>query len=128
MQDGSTRKLSSAEVGRAMFLSRHDARLVAVEGPSAGLEVPLRAASLSIGRGPGVDVTVDDEAMSREHVSVELGRSGFRVRDLGSTNGVMVNGRSVADVDLQDGDRVQVGEHTFQYVVEETHQGGTYEL
>ena len=128
MQDGNTRKLSGAQVGQALFLSRHEACLVVIEGPSAGAEFRLSSPSQTIGRGPGVDIVIRDDAMSQEHVAVELGRHGFRVRDLGSTNGVVVNGRSIADVDLEDGDRIRVGEHTLQYVVEETHHGGTFEI
>jgi len=128
MQDGSTRKLMRSEVEQALFLARHDASLVVLEGSGSGSEYALESASQTLGRGPGVDIVLHDDALSREHAVIELAADGFRVRDLGSTNGLTVNGRAVAGADLQHGDRIGVGEHTVQFVLVKHDQVETFEL
>lgn len=120
MRDGSTRKLPAAE-GRTprAFLDRHQAVLVSTNGPEAGTEYPLERACTRIGRGPGVELSFGDQAMSRQHAAIELAADGFRLRDLGSTNGCLVNGAKVQAADLKHADRIRIGEHEFQLVIAE---------
>jgi pSer/pThr/pTyr-binding forkhead associated (FHA) protein len=66
-----------------------------------------------------VDLEFRDGAMSREHAALERLDEGYRVRDLASTNGVFVNGRETLVRELEHGDRVQIGDYVFQYLVEE---------
>ena len=117
-----TRKIAHA--GEApdpeRFFARHRASIVLVSGPSAGSgytagEYELEWDAVSLGRGPGVDVAIDDECMSRKHAVLELSREGFRVRDVGSTNGIVVNGAQVQIAELKHGDRFELGDHTFEY-------------
>ena len=63
MRDGRTRKLprSGPPGGLHDFLTGHRARLVVIEGGGLGTELPLDQERLTLGRGPGVDVTFDDE-------------------------------------------------------------------
>jgi pSer/pThr/pTyr-binding forkhead associated (FHA) protein len=128
MQDGHTRKLDRSELNQGLFLARNRATLVVVEGTAVGAEHVLDQPSLAIGRGPGVDITFADESMSKQHVAIELGGEGYRIRDMGSTNGMLINGSKSAAADLKHGDRIQIGEHTLQYMVEEKERVGTYEL
>ena len=125
MRDGSTRKMrSSGEAGGGdVFLSRFRASVVIVSGLAEGSEYTLDKPVQTLGRGPGVDLAFNDNAMSKKHASLELSSGGFRVRDLGSTNGLLVNGASAQSADLKHGDRFQIGEHVFQYVVEERTAG-----
>ncbi|ANM31996.1 hypothetical protein ABI59_00770 [Acidobacteria bacterium Mor1] len=103
--------------------------MVAVEGRSAGVEYPLDQGVVVVGRGPSVDVAFDDPEMSRQHVAVEYAEQGFRVRDLGSTNGVLVNGVRVQVGDLSDGDRFEIGHTVFQLVIEDAEiEPDVYEL
>ena len=67
----------------------------------------------------GVDLAFDDEAMSREHAAIEFTKGGYRIRDLASTNGVYINDAHVAVGDLKHGDRFQLGDHLFTFVLEE---------
>ncbi len=106
------------------FLARHRATISVVSGPAAGSEYSrgeyaLEWSSVSLGRGPGVDFAIDDPSMSRKHAMLELGGSGFQIRDLGSTNGILVNTCLVQVAELKHGDRFELGEHTFEYSVEE---------
>jgi pSer/pThr/pTyr-binding forkhead associated (FHA) protein len=128
MKDGHTRKLARSEVQRSLFLARYSASLVVLEGPAAGNEHVLDREHVSLGRGPGVDLVFADDAMSREHAVLELQADGYRLRDLGSTNGLRVNGSRVSAADLKHADRIEVGEHVLQYVVERRERVGTYDL
>ncbi len=121
MDDGSTRKIQrrGGKGPETEFLDTLRATLIQVSGEAAGSEYELKTDRVTLGRGPDVDITFDDTAMSREHAALELAKEGFRLVDLGSTNGVLVNGTSVSAADLKHGDRFQLGDHIFQYVLEE---------
>ena len=73
----------------------------------------LARAVTRIGRGSDTDLRIDDPGISRNHA--ELRRSGgdVMVVDLGSTNGVVVDGQPVGEQRLKDGARVQLGSTTM---------------
>ena len=121
MRDGRTKKLTSPSQTRTpkAILSSHRAALVIVSGAMAGTEHELAELRTILGRGPGVDIVVDDAAMSRQHVAFEIVGDGFRMRDLGSTNGVLLNGEAVEAADLKHGDRLRIGGHEFRFLLEE---------
>jgi len=119
MKDGRTRKLAQHETDRkAGFLAAHSAAIVFAAGPLGGTELLLEKERMILGRGAGVDVLLDDVSVSHQHAALELAGAGFRIRDLGSTNGVRVNGSRVAAADLKHGDRLEIGSLSFRYVVE----------
>ena len=119
MQDGRTRKLAQHETGRkAGFLVTHSAAIVFASGPFGGTEVLLEKDRIILGRGAGVDVVLDDASVSNQHAALELAGEGFRIRDLGSTNGIRVNGAKVPAAELKHGDRLEIGSLAFRYVVE----------
>jgi pSer/pThr/pTyr-binding forkhead associated (FHA) protein len=119
MKDGRTRKLAVHEgARRGGFLATHNAAIVFASGPLGGTEVALEKDRLTVGRGDGVDVMLDDESVSSQHAALEVSGGGFRIRDLGSTNGVRVNGCPIVSWDLKHGDRLQIGSLSFRYRVE----------
>jgi len=119
MRDGLTEELRSpSDRGLAGFLKTERAKLVVIVGMNAGEELELNRDSLIIGRGPNVNWTIKDAAISRQHAAVEFSDDRFRIRDLGSKNGILFNGKPVQEADLTDGDRVRIGEHEFQLVIE----------
>ncbi|MGO9321983.1 MAG: FhaA domain-containing protein [Solirubrobacteraceae bacterium] len=64
----------------------------------------------TVGRSRDCDVVLDDAGISRRHAELRPGPDGWTVADLGSTNGVRVNGAQVRGVQLlQSGDRVELG-------------------
>ncbi len=64
----------------------------------------------TIGRSHDCDVVLDDAGISRRHAELRPGPDGWTVADLGSTNGVRVNGAQVRGVQLlQAGDLVELG-------------------
>ncbi|HJQ99304.1 MAG TPA: FHA domain-containing protein [Candidatus Polarisedimenticolaceae bacterium] len=103
----------------AEFLLRYETSLKLASGRGAGMTLRLNRERTIVGRGPGVDRAFDDPSMSRQHASIEFCGTGFRIRDLGSTNGILVNGSPVQTVELHHGDEVSVGEQRFVVVVEE---------
>jgi Protein of unknown function (DUF3662)/FHA domain len=64
----------------------------------------------TIGRSRDCDVVLDDAGISRRHAEIRPGPEGWAVADLGSTNGVLVNGQQVrGSRSLLPGDRVELG-------------------
>lgn len=87
--------------------------LVVVAGADVGRFYPLRKPSMIVGRGEEADVVVRDTSVSRQHARVDIDEAAHcRIEDLGSTNGTYVRGVRVMECDLEDGDRVQLGNVT----------------
>lgn len=123
MRDGQTRTMPAAGSAIAdWFLSQNCARIVIVAGGAVGEEFEISSERVVLGRGPGVDLSFDDSAMSRQHAALQIGQDGFEIRDLDSTNGVLLNGTSASSAPLKHGDRFQLGDHVFQYLLEEREQ------
>jgi hypothetical protein len=120
MKDGRTRRVerSGEAIDFASFLAHNQAVLIALGGEAQGSEFALEEESVTIGRGPGVGIAIDDSSMSRQHAVVDFVKDGFRVSDLGSTNGIFVNGSQVQSVELKHGDRLELGEFGLQLVIE----------
>jgi pSer/pThr/pTyr-binding forkhead associated (FHA) protein len=100
------------------FLERFDATLVVERGAIAGEEHLLDRPKLVLGRGTGADLRFEDSEMSCQHALIEFTGEGFRVCDLGSTNGTRVNGAPVQAHDLEAGDRLEVGQHVLRFRLE----------
>jgi hypothetical protein len=75
----------------------------------AGDRIVLGEESLTIGRLPGCDIPVPDPNVSRKHAEIRPSGAGYVVVDLGSTNGTRVNGATVNERKLSDGDVIAVG-------------------
>jgi pSer/pThr/pTyr-binding forkhead associated (FHA) protein len=116
-----TRRMESEATSNSNedFLAKHRATLVIVSGDAAGVERSLDSPVIVVGRGPDVDISFDDDAMSRSHAAFELIEGGFRIRDLGSTNGVILNGGRTQTAELKHGDRLMLGRMIFTYLVEQ---------
>lgn len=94
------------------------AKLVIIAGPQAGVEFPLPAGPLIIGRNTqsaAWDICLQDRAVSRPHARLECDAAtgAWRIVDLGSANGTLLNDDPVTDPAgqaLRDGDVVSIGE------------------
>ncbi len=120
MRDGRTRKLEAVERDESFdaFLTKWRAIVVILSGEAAGTELELNQPNVSIGRGGEAHWAFDDDAMSKEHAALEFANGGIRLRDLGSMNGTRLNDSDVKAADLKNGDRFQLGQHVFQFVLE----------
>lgn len=128
MQDR-TRRLKVPTRGQDSYFDRHTVRMVAMTGQAAGTAYEVQGERVTLGRGPGVDMAFDDSAMSRQHAVIEFDGGKFKLQDLGSTNGLRVNGNRVLVHALKHGDRIELGTHLFQFLVEESEEApDTYEL
>jgi len=124
-----TRKLKVSTKEHDTYFDRHAVRIVAMTGRAAGTAYEIRGERVTLGRGPGVDLAFDDTAMSRQHAVIEFDNGAFQLQDLGSTNGLRVNGNRVHVHTLRHGDRIELGTHLFQFLVEESDdRPDTYEL
>lgn len=78
-------------------------------------EIELAQGETILGRSPKCQIVLDDPLVSRSHARLVLNRGTVTVEDLGSANGVLVNGeRLVRPRVVAAGDRVTIGQQTFQ--------------
>jgi len=83
--------------------------MLLIESTKSSSQLPLNKDKITLGRGQGNDVVLDDQRASRNHCIIERGNSGWRVRDLNSSNGTLLNGKSVAIERLRAGDVILIG-------------------
>ncbi|RMI42988.1 FhaA domain-containing protein [Streptomyces triticirhizae] len=79
-----------------------------------GTRHQISRASLVIGRSTEADVRIDDPGVSRRHCEIQATEPPS-VRDLGSTNGIVVDGQHTKRATLRDGSRIVVGSTTVIY-------------
>ncbi len=99
--------LSPKKAPRALKLKK--AKLLILSNKESGREVPVDKDVFTIGAGSQNDLIITDEAASRRHCEIHQREDGFFLRDLGSTNGTMVQGVRVCEVYLTQGVKFQVG-------------------
>lgn len=85
------------------------AELEFVSGPLVGQTVGLDRDVTTIGSVAGNTVLLTDTGVSRKHIGIKRVDGGYELADLGSTNGVYVNGEKVARRKLEVGDVIRVG-------------------
>ena len=89
-------------------------QLVVVQGKPEGKVIPLAIPLFRIGRGETCQLRPNSDQVSREHAEIAISAERVTVRDLGSRNGTIVNGKAITGVySLKNGDLVQVGPLTF---------------
>jgi predicted component of type VI protein secretion system len=75
-----------------------------------GKTCPVPSKGAVLGRSREADIQVDDPNVSRKHAEVRPSGASWTVRDLGSTNGVKVNGRRIQGAQsLRAGDTITLG-------------------
>ncbi|HEY3738026.1 MAG TPA: FtsK/SpoIIIE domain-containing protein [Jatrophihabitans sp.] len=91
----------------------HGLRIVVVNGPDAGLSVPL-SNGMVVGREADCVLALSDPDVSRHHARLEVTATGVRVHDLASTNGTCTNDEPVATASLGEDDLLRIGDTTLQ--------------
>jgi diguanylate cyclase (GGDEF)-like protein len=95
--------------------------LVSLRGELMAVPIPLERDQVIIGRALEADVRLNDFRASRLHARITSNNerdsqtTTYRITDLGSTNGTLVNGESVTEAVLNDGDKIEIGEHLFRF-------------
>jgi len=79
-----------------------------------GVRHPLTPPGFTIGRGTEADLRINDPGVSRLHAQIGVEDAGdgtvnVTITDLGSTNGLIVNGQKVRSVPLAEGSRIEIG-------------------
>lgn len=97
--------------------AQREFRLRVIQGPAVGAEFALTGPRIRIGRGDTNDIVLSDTNSSRNHAELVLEAGRYVVRDLGSRNGIYVNGKKVGKALLTEGDTIFVGGTGFQYFV-----------
>ena len=86
-----------------------------IGGNDRGEQHELDRPESRIGRGTDQDVVLADIAVSRRHVTILAEGPRFRLKDLGSGNGSLVNGQRVDSVILNDGDQIEIGNTLMRF-------------
>ncbi len=84
-----------------------------VAGPDRGKQLSLQGSEPGpsiVGTGAAAALRLTDAAVSRRHLSLESAASGLRLRDLGSTNGTVLDGHSIIEVFLRGGELLRLGQ------------------
>jgi diguanylate cyclase (GGDEF)-like protein len=95
--------------------------LVSLRGELLAKPIPLERDIVVLGRALEADIRLNDSKVSRLHARInaevdgESGHTTFRIKDLGSTNGTMLNGKIVTEAVLTNGDKIVVGDHLFRF-------------
>ncbi|HEX8791432.1 MAG TPA: sigma 54-interacting transcriptional regulator [Polyangiaceae bacterium] len=88
-------------------------------GPELRLD-ETQPPTVLVGKSPACELRLDDPLVSRRHASIEIGPQSLRIRDLGSTNGTLVNGVRIVEAILRGGETIVVGTITLRVDVEAT--------
>jgi transcriptional regulator with GAF, ATPase, and Fis domain len=105
--------------------SRSNPRLVAIAGPLRDSVFALPDSDLSLGRDASNGLPISDPSVSRRHCLIRRDEASFKVRDLDSRNGTLVNGEPVKDHWLHHLDEIAVGDSVFRFLIEDDPEKGS---
>ena len=114
-------RIDQLDAGRKRQVAELDAteapRLVVLNTDFAGREFSCNRTEMKIGRTDDNDIALDHRSLSRTHCKVVREESGeWRVIDMQSANGLMVNGEAYAQVTLRFGDVIELGHVKLKFV------------
>jgi two-component system cell cycle response regulator len=119
-EPGKTKLRRSSQGTKSTQKERRPA-LVSLRGELMAVPIPLERDDVMIGRALEADVRLNDSRTSRLHARIRREQDAntketyHRIADLGSTNGTLVNGELITDVILNDGDKIEIGDHLFRF-------------
>lgn len=90
-----------------------------LQSESTGERIELGETTV-IGRLDDCDLVVRDSKISRKHAMIRRQDDGYRLYDLGSSNGCLLNGKRITSNEkLANGDRLRFGSHHYQFLAED---------
>ena len=102
--------------GRAAVLQLRKSKVVIAAGPDEGKQFELSKARVGGGRLTHInEIVLSDKAVSGTHFEIQSGDDGYRLIDLGSTNGTYVKGMRVKEVYLRPGMTFSVGNTELRF-------------
>jgi hypothetical protein len=78
-----------------------------------GVRHPVNAPGLVVGRGNEAGLRINDPGVSRRHIEFKIDGERLSVRDLGSTNGMLVDGNKAQQATLNNGSTIKIGNTTM---------------
>src|ERR1041385_1999344 len=100
------------------MMVRHQAKpqshLLVCMGANVGHRYPIGETEVVMGRSDRCDIRLDDDRVSSRHAELVRRGGRYRIYDLGSSNGTLVNAQRIDEIDLRDGDLIQVGYTVFR--------------
>lgn len=106
----------STAAGREPTRALPRVRLALLEGETVAREFPVKPGASTIGRLAQSDIHLPTPDVSRRHAQIVFSEDGCFVVDLGSENGVVVNGARVAKHKLENGDVIQLGKQRLRFL------------
>lgn len=86
------------------------ARVRVASGPDSGVVFVITGPSVMIGRGEECDIMLTDLKTSRKHVQILNDGFSWKVKDLGSANGITLNGSVVKSQEIRSQDQIELGD------------------
>ncbi len=77
--------------------------------------IVLQGLACQIGRGQDNDIVLSDSSVSKQHAQLEVNSDQWVIKDLGSSNGVLINDQRTDNAVLHNGDRVKIGRLEFLF-------------
>jgi diguanylate cyclase (GGDEF)-like protein len=94
--------------------------LTVLLGGNVGAVFALGSSTTEIGRNPALQVTLEDDGVSRNHARILCSGDRYTIEDLGSTNGTHVDGTCIAAVTpLQEGAKIQIGNTLLRFALQD---------
>jgi pSer/pThr/pTyr-binding forkhead associated (FHA) protein len=94
-------------------------QLQLIRGKPQGKTLLLPCGEFVIGRGHECHIRPNSPLVSRQHCLLRISESTLELRDLGSTNGTLVNGqRVIGEMQVNSGDKIQVGPLLFEVMLQ----------
>ncbi len=98
-------------------MDNYHGKLILIQPDGPEQEYELCKATIVLGRAMTNDIILNDSRVSRSHARLEWGKGGYKLIDLGSSNGTRVNGAPIEEIVLQPGDAIQMGGAELRYEV-----------
>lgn len=95
-------------------------RLAAITGKLKDTVIAMNDGPVLIGRQTGANLRIRNAAVSRRHAVIEKDGDKYIIADLDSRNGTFVNDKPVKRCELRHGDRVQIGESQFFFLIDDS--------
>ncbi len=90
--------------------------LVVLQGQRLGQRIDVGDSPLVIGRAPECEFQIMERSISRQHTKIWREPSGYRVKDLDSTNKTLLNDQPIIEAELKDGDHLTIGNCVLKFM------------
>lgn len=87
-------------------------------GVSQRYEISPNRQSVTLGRSTKSDIRINCESVSGQHAALHKLDDGYVLHDLGSTNGTKLDGKKVSEIQLEEGQKIHLGNVVFDFVVD----------